>query len=87
MTQKLADAIRDTLISPNEPDVNLEPANVVDGLFFIGRAIKQVARSLSDLGTASAETPMGAIEVLALELKTAAELIAATMEQSSINGE
>jgi len=87
VTRKLADAIELTLISPNETDVNLEPANVVDGLFFIGRAIEQVARSLSDLGTAGASTPMGAIEVLALELKTAAELIAATMEQSSINGE
>ena len=87
MTQKLADAIRDTLISPNETDVNLESANVVDGLFFIGRAIQQVARSLSDLGTAGAATPMGAIEFLAVELKTASELIAGVMDQSSINGE
>ena len=87
MTQKLADAIKLTLISPNEPDVNLEPANVVDGLFFIGRAIEQVARSLSDLGTAGASTPMGAIEVLAMELKTASELIAGAMDQSSTNGE
>ena len=87
MTRKLADAIELTLISPNETDVNLEPANVVDGLFFIGRAIQKVAHALSDLGTGSAETPFGAIEVLAMELKTASELIAGAMDQSSTNGE
>ena len=87
MTRKLADAIELTLISPNETDVNLEPANVVDGLFFIGRAIQKVAHALSDLGTAGAATPMGAIEVLAMELKTASELIAGAMDQSSTNGE
>ena len=32
-------AIRSTLISPNEADSNSEPANVVDGLFAIARAI------------------------------------------------
>jgi hypothetical protein len=33
-----AEAIRATLISPNESDRNLEAANVVDGLFAIARA-------------------------------------------------
>jgi hypothetical protein len=33
-------ALRETLISPNESDRNWEPANVVDGLFAIMRAIR-----------------------------------------------
>ncbi len=38
-----ADAIRFTLISPNEADSNSEPANVVDGLFAIARALDRLA--------------------------------------------
>jgi hypothetical protein len=36
-------ALLETLISPNEVDSNLEPANVVDGLFAIARAIEHLA--------------------------------------------
>jgi hypothetical protein len=43
----LAEALRATLISPNECDSNLEPANVVDAIFVCGRIVcrglKQVA--------------------------------------------
>lgn len=39
-----AHALRDTLISPNESDANLEFANVVDGLFAVARAIRWAAR-------------------------------------------
>jgi hypothetical protein len=39
----IADAIRNTLISPNECDRNLESANVVDALFFVGRQIRLLA--------------------------------------------
>lgn len=35
-------AIRDTLISPNEADSNLEPANVVDGLYVLARSVRAV---------------------------------------------
>jgi hypothetical protein len=38
-----AEAIENTLVSPNEHDRNLEPANVVDGLFAIARAIHRIA--------------------------------------------
>ena len=41
-----AQALRDTLISPNEADQNFEPANVVDGLFAIARAIDRLARAI-----------------------------------------
>lgn len=44
-----AQAIYDTLISPNEADTNLEPANVVDGLFEVARAIQRVADALDRL--------------------------------------
>jgi len=36
----IAKAIKATLISPNEADSNLEAANVVDGLFFLARHIR-----------------------------------------------
>jgi len=36
-------------VSPNEPDRNLEPACVVDGLFAIARAVAKLARAVEDL--------------------------------------
>lgn len=44
-----AEALYETLISPNESDSNLEAANVVDGLFFIGRAIARLAKAVEAL--------------------------------------
>lgn len=42
----IAQAIGSCLISPNESDSNLEAANVVDGLFFIGRALHRIADAI-----------------------------------------
>jgi len=42
-TPNLAHAIYKAFISPNEVDRNLEPANVVDGLFAVARAIDRLA--------------------------------------------
>lgn len=45
----IAEALRSLgshLSSPNELDTNLEAANVVDGLYFIGRAINRLAAAL-----------------------------------------
>jgi hypothetical protein len=39
---RVADAIRDTLCSPNVSDSNFEPANVVDALESIARALRQL---------------------------------------------
>lgn len=61
--------LHDCLISKHELNQNLEPANVVDGLFAIARSLDHVARALRDLGNADASTPMGAIENLSKELK------------------
>lgn len=45
---KIAKALENTLISPNELDQNLEDANVVDGLFAIARAIDNLARAIRE---------------------------------------
>jgi hypothetical protein len=41
-----SNALRDALISPNECDANLEPANVVDGLFAIAPALVAVSKAI-----------------------------------------
>ena len=41
-----ADALRDTLISPNECDLNCEAANVVDALFAIARRVGRLAEAV-----------------------------------------
>ena len=43
-----AAALRQTLISPNECDSNSEDANVVDGLFAIARALRDVAAAVRE---------------------------------------
>ena len=70
-------ALRDTLISPNVPDSNLEPANVVD---VIAGAGLNIARAIKRLGTNDAGTNMGAIEVLSNEIKEGSERIANALE-------
>jgi len=49
---KVAQALRDTFISPNELDRNLEPANVVDGLSAIARAVNRLAAAVERLAGA-----------------------------------
>lgn len=39
----IADALMNALVSPNESDRNLEAANIVDALFFVGRQIRVLA--------------------------------------------
>jgi len=50
-------ALRETLISPNEADRNLEPANVVDGLFAISRALHHIAEELALFRKGAIESP------------------------------
>lgn len=54
MSNEIAAALRGTLVSPEESDRNMGPANVVDGLFAIARAISDLA---------------GEVEALRLEIK------------------
>jgi hypothetical protein len=49
-----ARALKDALVSPNEGDSNGEPANVVDGLFAIARAISRHGKAVEDLARAVA---------------------------------
>lgn len=44
---RTAAALTATLISPNEIDSNMEPANVVDGLFAIARAVHHLADAVT----------------------------------------
>jgi hypothetical protein len=46
----VAEALHAVLVSPNEADSNLEPANVVDGLFAIARAIRALAHAVGEHG-------------------------------------
>lgn len=74
---RVADALLETLISPNVCDSNLEAANVVDALDGIGRAIRH---GLKWLGTGDAATPMGAIEAHGSMVIEAAEKVEAGLE-------
>jgi hypothetical protein len=65
----LAETIMYCLTSPNEVDRNFETANIVDGLFAIARANEKIARAIERLGVNDAATPMGAIELLAGEIR------------------
>lgn len=60
----VGEAITEALVSVNEPDANLEPANVADGLFAISRSIDNLAKSVERLGLNGAHTNKGAIELL-----------------------
>lgn len=68
--RKVADAIDRNFTSPNVPDANMEPANVVDAIHGVGGAI---ARALDRLGNADAATPMGGLEALGAVLKETIE--------------
>jgi hypothetical protein len=45
-TEELIKGIHYALVSPNEVDSNLEPANVVDGLYMLARAIRRLAEAI-----------------------------------------
>lgn len=72
----VADAMRDTLISPNVLDRNMEPANIVDALDYAGTNLGHISASLDRLGVNGANTGCGAIELLAREIRDGAQAIA-----------
>jgi hypothetical protein len=49
---RIAEALRATLISPNESDSNGEAANMVDGLYAVARSIYDLADAVRELGRA-----------------------------------
>lgn len=64
MSKAMGDAVIETLKSFDEKSEQLNPANVVDGLFAIARALEYVGRAIDRLGNADAGTPMGGLEAL-----------------------
>lgn len=68
-----ADALLTVCISPNVPDANLEPANLVDAIVKIADSIRY---GLKWLGTGDAATCMGAIECHAKAVLDAGNVIA-----------
>lgn len=66
-------------------DVNGEEFNVADGLYAIASSLDNVARALRDLGTANASTPMGAIEILSMEIKEGFSGLASSVYEGLLN--
>jgi hypothetical protein len=60
-------ALRATLISPNEADSNGEPANVADGLFAIARSIDHLAAAVTRIAHGGLEEPTG-LEALSMTI-------------------
>lgn len=77
---KIADAI-ELSFGSNSTDER----NVVDALFAIANSIEKLASAVNRLGTNDAATNMGAIELLAMEVKNAGESIAGAIENTSMN--
>lgn len=50
--REISDAVLEASYSPNEEDSNGEKANVVDGLFFIGRGLLRIAEAVDGLKNA-----------------------------------
>lgn len=74
---ELARALKYTFSSPNVPDANGEPANVVDAIAMLATEFR---RGLRDLGNADAATPMGAIEAHGKAITDAASTIAMSID-------
>ena len=63
----IGNAIRSTLVSPNESDSNGESANVVDGLFAIARAIENLATAVTRVSHGDVHGPAG-LEMLSMAI-------------------
>jgi hypothetical protein len=74
-SEALTRTLLDCFISPDVADGNLEPANLVDVVQRVAEGAHHVARALEKLGVADASTGMGAIEVLAREVRDAGSAI------------
>ncbi len=73
-----AQAIYDTLMSPNVSDSNGEAANIVDVISAVAQSIRHAAKSL---GSADAATPMGALEAHGKCILDASERIAGAISE------
>lgn len=71
---QIAEALRQTFISPNVADSNLEAANPVDVADNLARSLWCLTRI-----TAPDETP-GAVQLLSIEIKAGSERIASALQ-------
>lgn len=79
--ENLTNTIATVLESDREGRSDTDPANIVDAVFALSRAIKW-------LGNADAATPMGGLEAHGVAMKESAETIASALMEvaTSING-
>jgi len=56
-----------------------------EGLLAIAEAINNLARAIDRLGTNQAVTPMGAIEVLSMEIKDGFSLLASAISDLKVD--
>jgi hypothetical protein len=56
---RLASAIHANFTSPNVPDQNFEPANVVDAVNYISLSLNRVAKAITPADAASGHDAMG----------------------------
>jgi hypothetical protein len=75
MSDQIAEALRETLISPNVSDANLEPANLVDVGNNIARALWCLAR-IDD-----SEESAGAVQLLAKEIDDGSTIISCSLDR------
>lgn len=73
--ERIVDVIADSFNQPNAKNRSSEPVNMVDGLFAIARGLESVAHAIESLGLNGADTRMGAIELLAKEIKGLGEVM------------
>ena len=59
-----AQALRETLISPNVPDRNLEPANVVDVLAAVSVSLHQISNAITPVAIPGTDAGGGHVECL-----------------------
>lgn len=75
-----------SFISPVEKDQEGAPANVVDGLFAISRALEGVGEAIHRLGNAGATTPYGGLEALGMAIERAAHDISTSVMAADTTG-
>lgn len=64
MSDPVAKAIRETLISPNVPDSNLEPANMVDVIANLSNGAFRIASAITPVAVAGKDAAGGHVESL-----------------------
>ncbi len=73
---QIAQAINYALVSPNEADSNMEPANVTDGLFALMRAVRFLGATLGTVQHDEQYGTITSVESVAQAISNSGERIA-----------